>query len=94
MSVCWIISRPAAPSSFIASLYDQLSPGGLLMIANMKDVDISCFWPMEFICDWDRGLSHRRRDARARNQALDGAEVEVRDDSSGRVCMLYVRKPR
>lgn len=79
--------------SFISALYDQLSPGGLLMIANMKDVDISCFWPMEFICDWT--VVYRTADEmRALAQGLDGAEIEIRDDSSGRVCMLYVRKPR
>jgi hypothetical protein len=63
------------------------------MIANMKDVDISCFWPMEFICDWT--VVYRTADEmRALAQGLDGAKIEVRDDSSGRVVMLYVRKPR
>ena len=79
--------------SFIAALYDQLSPGGLLMIANMKDDENSCFWPMEFICDWT--VVYRTADQmRALARGLEGAEIEVRDDSSGRVVMLYVRKPR
>ena len=79
--------------SFIAALYEHLAPGGQLIIGNMKDTDISCFWPMEFICDWT--VVYRTADEmRALAKGLAGAEIEVRDDSSGRVCMLYVRKPR
>jgi hypothetical protein len=78
--------------SFIAALYEHLAPGGLLIIGNMKDTDISCFWPMEFICDWT--VVYRTADEmRDLATGLDGAEVEVRDDASRRVCMLYVRKP-
>ena len=79
--------------SFIAALYEHLMPGGLLIIGNMKNTDISCFWPMEFICDWT--VVYRTADEmRALALGLEGAEIDVRDDSSGRVCMLYVRKPR
>ena len=79
--------------NFIAALYEHLTPGGLLIIGNMKDTDISCFWPMEFICDWT--VVYRTADEmRALAEGLPGAEIDVRDDASERVCMLYVRKPR
>ena len=78
--------------SFIAALYEHLTPGGLLIIGNMKDTDISCLWPMEFLCDWT--VVFRTADEmRALADGLAGAEVDVRDDASGRVAMLYVRKP-
>jgi hypothetical protein len=78
--------------SFIAALYEHLAPGGLLIIGNMKDCETSCFWPMEFICDWS--VVYRTADEmRALALGLDAAEIDVRDDSSGRVVMLYVRKP-
>jgi len=79
--------------NFIAALYEHLAPGGLMIIGNMKDTDISCFWPMEFICDWT--VVYRTPDEmRALAEGLTGAEFDVRDDASGRVTMLYVRKPR
>ncbi|GGF23848.1 hypothetical protein GCM10011611_32420 [Aliidongia dinghuensis] len=79
--------------TFIAALYEHLAPGGLLMIGNLKDSDISCFWPMEFICDWTV-VYRSHDDMRALAKGLGAAEVDVRDDASGRVCTLYVRKPR
>jgi hypothetical protein len=78
---------------FIEALYEHLTPGGLLIIGNMKDTDISCFWPMEFICDWTV-VYRTPEEMRALAEGLDAAEVDVRDDASGRVTMLYVRKPR
>jgi len=78
--------------SFIAALYEHLAPGGLLIIGNMKDTDISCYWPMEFLCDWTV-VFRTAAEMQALADGLEGAEVNVCDDASGRVSMLYVRKP-
>lgn len=84
--------RPAMARSLASRLYGQLAPGGTLIIGNMADSRLSNYWPMEFIADW-------RVEYRNRDEMLDmasrceGAEVEVRKESTGRVWMLYVRKP-
>jgi extracellular factor (EF) 3-hydroxypalmitic acid methyl ester biosynthesis protein len=77
----------------VSKLYGQLAPGGLLIIGNMADSKLSNYWPMEFIADW-------RVEYRNRDEMLDmatrckGAEVEVMRENTGRVWMLYVRKPQ
>ena len=39
-------------TGLIRRLYDQLRPGGLLIIGNMNETSLSNMWPMEFITDW------------------------------------------
>lgn len=84
--------RPGMARGLVTKLYGQLAPGGTLIIGNMADSKLSNYWPMEFITDW-------RVEYRNRNDMLDmatrceGAEVEVKRESTGRVWMLYVRKP-
>jgi extracellular factor (EF) 3-hydroxypalmitic acid methyl ester biosynthesis protein len=78
--------------SFIAALYEHLAPGGLLIIGNLKHSEISCYWPMEFICDWTV-VYRTDEQMRALAEGLEGAGIRTQDDASGRVCMLYVRKP-
>ncbi|MGB8274104.1 MAG: hypothetical protein WCF16_02415 [Alphaproteobacteria bacterium] len=74
-------------------LYDQLAPGGLLIIGNMKDTPIGNLWPMEFICDWSVNY---RSEAEMLSLAdgLDPASVAIKPDPTGRVLMLYLRKRR
>src|SRR5690606_7533662 len=33
-------------------LYDQVTPGGKLIIANVKQGRETCQWPLEFVTDW------------------------------------------
>jgi extracellular factor (EF) 3-hydroxypalmitic acid methyl ester biosynthesis protein len=77
--------------SLVNSLYAQLAPGGTLLIGNMMDTPISNLWPMEFLCDWSIVY---RDEAAMRNLAaeLPVAAVDFRLDSTGRVCVLSVRK--
>ena len=78
--------------NLLRSLYDKLAPGGLLAIANMADVPTGNQWPMEFICDWSL---HYRSEAEMREiaSAVPDAAVEIDPDPTGRVYMLYLRKP-
>lgn len=84
--------RASMARGLVTKLYGQLAPGGTLIIGNMADSKLSNYWPMEFITDW-------RVEYRSRDEMLDmavrceGAEVEVQRESTGRVWMLYVRKP-
>jgi hypothetical protein len=76
----------------LKTLYDRLEPGGLMMIGNMADSDLSNYWPMEFIADWR--VKYRSRDEMVRLAArCEGADLEVVPESTRRVWMLYVRKP-
>lgn len=74
------------------ALWDKLAPGGTLVIGNMADVPDSNLWPMEFLCDWSL---HYRNEAQMLEMAvvLPGAEIELRPDPTGRVYMLYLKKP-
>jgi hypothetical protein len=75
----------------VARLYEQLSPGGLLIIGNMKDTPIGNLWPMEFVCDWSviyRGEAEMLSLA----EGLDPASVDLRPDPTARVLMLFLRK--
>lgn len=84
--------RASMARGLVTKLYSQLAPGGTLIIGNMADSKLSNYWPMEFITDW-------RVEYRNREEMLDmavrceGAEVDVQKESTGRVWMLYIRKP-
>lgn len=83
---------PHRARNLAVSLYRRLDSGGTLVIGNMKDTVEGNFWPMEVICDW---TLHYRDESEmlAMVEGLDAADVEVRTDPTGRVHMLYLRKP-
>ncbi len=74
------------------ALWDKLAPGGTLVIGNMADVPGGNLWPMEFLCDWSL---HYRSEPQMLEMAagIPGAEIELRPDPTGRVYMLYLKKP-
>jgi extracellular factor (EF) 3-hydroxypalmitic acid methyl ester biosynthesis protein len=76
----------------VKKLYDALSPGGLLIIGNMNETPLSNLWPMEFIADWT--LIYRN-DAQMRGWAegLGAAEYWTETERTGRVRLLFIRKP-
>jgi extracellular factor (EF) 3-hydroxypalmitic acid methyl ester biosynthesis protein len=75
----------------VESLYQHLAPGGRLIVANMKSGLNSTLWPVEFITDWS--LAYRTgREMMELGVDLPGAQLSVADDSTGRVCVLSVRK--
>ena len=83
---------PQRARQLVASLYRRLDSGGTMVIGNMKDTPEGNFWPMEVICDWSL---HYRNEAQmlAMADSLDVAHAEVRTEPTGRVNMLYLRKP-
>lgn len=76
----------------VRRLYEALSPGGLLIIGNMNETALSNLWPMEFIADWT--LQYRGdAEMRAWADGLEPAECWTETEKTGRVRLLYVRKP-
>jgi extracellular factor (EF) 3-hydroxypalmitic acid methyl ester biosynthesis protein len=76
----------------VRRLYEALSPGGLLIIGNMNETALSNLWPMEFIADW---TLQYRSDAEMRvwAEGLNPEECWTETEKTGRVRLLYLRKP-
>lgn len=76
----------------VARLYEALAPGGMLIIGNMNETPLSTLWPMEFIVDWT--LEYRNdTEMRAWAEGLGAAEFWTETEKTGRVRLLFVRKP-
>jgi hypothetical protein len=72
-------------------LYEKLAPGGLLIIGNMNETELSNLWPMEFICDWH--LYYRtEKDMLGWAEGMAGSQAWTETDPTGRVRLLFVRK--
>ena len=86
----YLIDRRAR--ALAAKLFDRLAPGGLLIIGNMNETELSNLWPMEFICDWH--LYYRSEaDMMAWTEGMTGGRGWTETDPTGRVRLLFVRKP-
>ncbi len=86
----YLTDRRAA--GLVHRLYGQLAPGGLLIIGNMNETPFSNMWPMEFIADW----TLQYRDEPQMLRWVDGLDAQSRwtdTESTGRVRLLFVRKP-
>ncbi|MGQ0740984.1 MAG: PilZ domain-containing protein [Alphaproteobacteria bacterium] len=86
----YLVDRRAA--RLTQSLYNTLAHGGLLIIGNMNETELSNLWPMEFIADW----TLHYRDGKQMLAWVDGlrpAQAWTELDPTGRVRLLYVRKP-
>jgi extracellular factor (EF) 3-hydroxypalmitic acid methyl ester biosynthesis protein len=78
--------------TLVRKLYDALASGGLLVIGNMNETPLSNLWPMEFIADWT--LIYRGdAEMRAWAETLGAAQVWTETERTGRVRLLFVRKP-
>jgi len=85
----YLIDRRAR--SLAARLYERLAPGGLLIIGNMNETELSNLWPMEFICDWH--LFYRtEKDMLGWTEGMPGSRAWTETDPTGRVRLLFVRK--
>ncbi len=78
--------------SFVTDLYDQLAPGGLLIIGNMRDTPHGNLWPLEFISDWSL-IYRNAEEMRDMAGAIGPAPLELRTDPTGRIYLLRIRKP-
>lgn len=78
-------------TGLVRNLYNKLSSGGLMIIANMNETPFSNFWPLEYITDWT--LAYRdEAQMLAWAEGLPGSRVWTDTESTGRVRLLYVRK--
>ena len=85
----YLIDRRA--KALAERLYDHLKPGGLLIIGNMNETELSNLWPMEFITDWH--LYYRTEaDMMAWASDMPGHRAWTETDPTGRVRLLFVRK--
>jgi len=85
----YLIDRRAR--TLAGRLYERLAPGGLLIIGNMNETEMSNLWPMEFITDWH--LFYRTEaDMLAWTQGMAGCRAWTETDPTGRVRLLFVRK--
>ncbi len=73
-------------------LYEQVAPGGKLIIANVKQGRETCQWPLEFVTDWS--LIYRTEDdMRAMVEGLDVTNVTVTEDATKCVYLMVADKP-
>jgi len=78
--------------TLVRRLYEALSPGGTLIIGNMNETALSNLWPMEFIADWS--LQYRNEaEMRAWADGLGAREVWTETEKTGRVRLLFLKKP-
>lgn len=78
--------------SLARDLYEQLTPGGQLIIANVKVGRETCMWPLEFITDWS--LVYRtEEDMRSMVSELDIAGISITEDSTKCVYVMVIDKP-
>ena len=82
---------PRRAASLVETLYRRLAPGGMLVIGNMKETSTGNLWPMEVICDW---TLHYRNESEmlAMANGLELSHAEIREDPTGRVLMMFLRK--
>jgi extracellular factor (EF) 3-hydroxypalmitic acid methyl ester biosynthesis protein len=78
--------------ALVHSLYARLAPGGTLIVGNMMDTSIGNLWPMEFLCDWNIIYRNEREMADLAAE-LGAGPVKTELDSTGRVCLVTIRKP-
>lgn len=78
-------------TGLIRRLYNQLKPGGLMIIGNMNETSLSNLWPMEFITDWS--LAYRNEaQMLAWAQDLPAAKTWTETEPTERVRLMYIRK--
>lgn len=77
--------------ALIRRLYESLAPGGLLIIGNMNETPHSCFWPGEFLLDWT--LYYRNEEEMLAWVKDFGAQAWTETESTGRVRLLFAKKP-
>jgi len=73
-------------------LYEQVKPGGKLILANVRKGRESCEWPLEFVTDWS--LVYRTEaDMLALLEGLDVANVTIDVDSTKCIYLMVADKP-
>lgn len=83
---------PRRAGRLVDALYRRLAPGGTMIIGNMHDTPTGNQWPMEVICDWSLHYRNERQ-MLALAEGLGAERVEIRPDPTGRVLLMFLRKP-
>jgi hypothetical protein len=83
---------PRRAGRLVDALYRRLAPGGTMIIGNMHDTPTGNQWPMEVICDWSLHYRNERQ-MLALAEGLGAEQVEIRPDPTGRVLLMFLRKP-
>jgi len=83
--------KPRRAKVWISSLFQFLAPGGKLVISNMLKTEMSNFWAMEFITDWNV-IFRTEEEMLALAADIPASSVTTRLDPTGRVCMLIIEK--
>ncbi len=76
--------------TLVKDLYKHVAPGGLLVIANLKEGGISR-WTSEFTSDWSM-IYRSENEMAALADGLDAADVSLLQDELNEVVFLCVRK--
>lgn len=76
--------------ALVRGLFEHLEPGGLLVIANLKEGGISK-WTSEFMSDWPM-IYRTDEEMLALGENLPGAELSIKTDSLNEVLFLMARK--
>ncbi|MEW5705055.1 MAG: class I SAM-dependent methyltransferase [Pseudomonadota bacterium] len=80
-------------STLLKSLYQQLAPGGCLVIGNVKKGRHGLLWPAEFLCDWS--LVYRTEaDLADLARDLPTATRTIKSDATDRIQLLYLQRPK
>ncbi len=74
----------------IGGLFNKLAPGGLLVIANLKEGAVSK-WTSEFMSDWSM-IYRTPEEMRTLADGLNGADVSIETDDLDEILFLKVRK--
>jgi len=74
------------------SLFELVKPGGLLILGNMNNCPHSNLWPMECLADW-RMYYRDEADMLDWVEGLDKESAWTETEATGRVRLLFVRKP-
>jgi len=78
--------------SLAKSLFELVKPGGLMILANMNKGPNSNLWPMECLMDW-RLYYRSNAEMLGWAEDLDKENAWTETESTGRVRLLFVRKP-
>lgn len=73
-------------------LYDQVKPGGKLILANVKKGRESCEWPLEFVTDWSL-IYRTEQDMLDLLEGLDAENVTIEVDSTKCIYLMVADKP-
>ncbi|HET8728819.1 MAG TPA: hypothetical protein VFO41_15035 [Alphaproteobacteria bacterium] len=74
-----------------ATLFDQLLPGGTLLIGNLKRTPVSGVWPGEFVCDWSM-IYRSEAEMLDLADGLDAERIDLRTDKREQVYLLSATK--